>query len=364
MKIAILVDNIYIPYGLSRAVLNLANILTAYGINVHIASRHSIAGASIPFCVTSEIKIHDLGGDELPKSFLQKCRLNIKLLQNFCKLIKKEKFDIIISTRCIQNCFTPFYVRIAKTIGCEHGNYMYVPRLRRFIRRLCYPRLDAVVLLTHHDAAHYNFIPEKKRFVIPNSLSFTCDTPSNCENKRIIAMGRLDPQKGFDYLLQAAVKLKREIPDWHIDVFGNGDDEAMLKELARKLQVDDFVTFHPPTKEVVKELCNSGMYVMSSRFEGLPMVLIEAQECGLPIVSFDCPEGPSEVIHEGEDGFLVPLADTDALAEKIIALAKNQDMRKKFGQNAKINCQRFSPQNVGAMWQKLIDNLMNDKDKL
>ena len=95
MKIAILVDNIYIPYGLSRAVLNLSNILTAYGINVHIASRHSIAGASIPFCVTSEIKIHDLGGDELPKSFLQKCRLNIKLLQNFCKLIKKEKFDII-----------------------------------------------------------------------------------------------------------------------------------------------------------------------------------------------------------------------------------------------------------------------------
>ena len=108
-------------------ILNLSNILTAYGINVHIASRHSIAGASIPFCVTSEIKIHDLGGDELPKSFLQKCRLNIKLLQNFCKLIKKEKFDIIISTRCIQNCFTPFYVRIAKTIGCEHGNYMLLP---------------------------------------------------------------------------------------------------------------------------------------------------------------------------------------------------------------------------------------------
>ena len=170
-------------------------------------------------------------------------------------------------------------------------------------------------------------------------------------------MGRLDPQKGYDYLLHTAVKLKQEIPDWHLDIFGSGDDEEMLKELAKKLQVDDFVSFHPPTKEVAKELCNSGMYVMSSRFEGLPMVLLEAQECGLPIVSFDCPEGPSEVIHDGEDGFLVPLADTDALAEKIITLAKDQEMRKRFGQAAKINCQQFSPEKVGEMWLKLFSAL-------
>jgi glycosyltransferase involved in cell wall biosynthesis len=104
------------------------------------------------------------------------------------------------------------------------------------------------------------------------------------------------------------------------------------------------------------------MYVMSSRFEGLPMVLIEAQECGLPIVSFDCPEGPSEIIHNGEDGFLVPLADTDALAEKIITLAKNEEMRKEFGKNAKINCQRFSPEKVGKVWMDLINNLTADKE--
>lgn len=210
---------------------------------------------------------------------------------------------------------------------------------------------------------YISLLPEKKRFVIPNSLSFTCDTPSNCENKRIIALGRLDSQKGFDYLLQTAVKLKQAIPDWHIDIFGDGEDETMLKDLARKLQVNDFVTFNPPTKEVIKELCNSGMYVMSSRFEGLPMVLLEAQECGLPIVSFDCPEGPSEIIHEGEDGFLVPLADTDALAERIITLAKNEEMRKEFGRNAKINCKQFSPERVGEMWMDLINKLTADKDK-
>ncbi len=209
---------------------------------------------------------------------------------------------------------------------------------------------------------YISLLPEKKRFVIPNSLSFTCDTPSNCENKRIIALGRFSPEKGFDYLLQTAVKLKSEIPDWHIDIFGNGEDETMLKELAKKLQVDDFVTFNPPTKEVIKELCNSGMYVMSSRYEGFGLVLTEAQECGLPIVSFDCPEGPSGVIRDGEDGFLVPLADTDALAEKIITLAKNEEMRKEFGRNAKINCKQFSPERVGEMWMDLINKLTADKE--
>ena len=93
------------------------------------------------------------------------------------------------------------------------------------------------------------------------------------------------------------------------------------------------------------------------------MVLIEAQECGLPIVSFDCPEGPSEVIHEGEDGFLVPLADTDALAEKMILLAKNEEMRKRFGKAAKVNCQQFLPQKVGEMWMDLINKLTANRDK-
>ena len=288
----------------------------------------------------------------------------IKTFFRIRKLIKQQNFDVVFGLKDIPNAMMPFYVTDhAVKIGCEHTSFNAASMIGKILRRIFYPRLDAVVLLTHHDAAHYTFIQEKKRFVIPNSLSFTCDTPSNCESKRIIALGRIVPEKGFDYLLQTAVKLKREIPDWHIDIFGSGKDEAMLKELARKLQVDDFVTFHPPTKEVIKELCNSGMYVMSSRVEGLPMVLIEAQECGLPIVSFDCPEGPSEIIHEGEDGFLVPLADTDALAEKMILLAKNEEMRKRFGKAAKVNCQQFSPQKVGEMWMDLINKLTANKGK-
>ena len=361
MKIAIIVDDISVPYGLGRAVTNLAHILTSRNIEVHILSRFLKEGNTSIFLKTDKVIIHHLSAADTDNSFLNKLILQIRLFYTTHKLLIKENFSIVIGTRCIQNCFLPFYAFNCKTMGCEHGNYMYSSLLRRVIRRFCYPLLDATVLLTHHDAEHYTFVPKKKRFVIPNSLSFTCDTPSDCENKRIITLGRLDPQKGYDYLLQTAVKLKQEIPDWHIDIFGSGDDEEMLKDLAKKLKVDDFVSFHPPTKEVTKELCSSGMYVMSSRFEGLPMVLLEAQECGLPIVSFDCPEGPSEVIHDGEDGFLVPLADTDALAEKIITLAKDQEMRKRFGQTAKINCQQFSPEKVGEMWLDLIKKLTEKK---
>lgn len=93
------------------------------------------------------------------------------------------------------------------------------------------------------------------------------------------------------------------------------------------------------------------------------MVLLEAQECGLPIVSFDCPEGPAEVIHDGKDGFLVPPQDTAMLAEKIITLARNQDMRKQFGKTARINGQRFSTEKVGAMWMDLVNKITGMQEK-
>ena len=359
MKIAIVIADISLQAGTERAVCNLANIL-AEKHSVQIISICSCTNAKCQYSMNPDVDVAHLGMT-LDGNIFQKIRNRMVLISKLKKYALEQNIDVMIGARRIISFLFIFLSSRRKRIACEHYNYRQAPLLNKIARRLLYPRLDAVVLLTHHDAEHYTFVPEKKRFVIPNSLSFSCDTPSDCENKRIITLGRLDPVKGYDYLLQAAVKLKKEIPNWHIDIFGSGDDEEMLKELAKKLQVDDFVSFHPPTKEVTKELCNSGMYVMSSRFEGFGMVLIEAQECGLPIVSFDCPEGPSAVIHDGEDGFLVPLADTDALAEKIITLAKDQEMRKRFGQTAKINCQKFSPEKVGEMWLDLIKRLTEKK---
>ena len=361
MKIAIIAHDISRDAGTQRAVGNLANSL-AEKHQVSIISICGKPGDKSAFPLNPEIEILNLN-ISLNGNFIQKLSRRISIFFRLKEVLAQNKFDVVFAARRVI-CFTlAFFPGIYKKVACEHFNYDQAPLLNKIVRRLLYPRLDAVVLLTHHDAVHYDFLPERKRFVIPNTLSFVCNEPSSCEKKRIIALGRLTPQKGFDYLLKAAVKLKREVPDWHIDIFGTGGDELMLKELAKKLQVDDFVSFHPPTKEVTKELCSSGMYVMSSRYEGLPMVLLEAQECGLPIVSFDCPEGPSEVVHDGEDGFLVPLADTNALAEKIITLAKNQEMRKEFGRNAKINCQQFSPEKVGEMWMDLIHKLTVNKDK-
>jgi len=363
MKVAIIIADISLRAGTERAVCSLANNL-AKEYEVTIISICSKQEQQNSYELAPTVEIYHLN-TILTGNIVQKIYSRIRLILKLRKIVSDNKIDIIFSARRVMSFASLFLQKSCKKIACEHFNYNQAHWVSKLLRRVFYPKLDAVVLLTQRDAEKYKFVPENKRFVIPNSLSFNCDTPSNCTNKRIIALGRFTPQKGFDYLLQTAVKLKKEIPDWHIDIFGSGDDETMLKDLARKLQVDDFVTFNPPTKEVIKELCNSGMYVMSSRFEGLPMVLIEAQECGLPIVSFDCPEGPSEVIHEGKDGFLVPLADTDALAERIITLAKNEEMRKEFGRNAKINCKQFSPERVGEMWMDLIHKLtVNKENKL
>ena len=359
-----MIGTVYTPGGRVRVLANLSKILSDIGVEMHIICRQTKPGGSLPYQFDKRVIIHHLGlGQPEKMNLWQKIKFNIKTSLMIRDLVKQYKFDIVCGLNALPNSLLPFFVPNSKKVAYEHDCYEQASKVVRLLRKIFYPFLDAVVLLTDNNASYYNFIPKRKRFVIPNSLPFVCDTPSNCQNKRIITLGRLVQLKGYNYLLQAAVKLKQEIPDWHIDIYGSGNDEVMLKDLAKKLQVDDFVTFNPPTKEVSKELCNSGMFVLSSRSESFGMVLIEAQECGLPIVSFDCPEGPSEVVHDGEDGFLVPLADTDALAEKIITLAKDQEMRKRFGQAAKINCQQFSPEKVGEMWMDLIAQLTKKKKK-
>ena len=247
--------------------------------------------------------------------------------------------------------------RKVKKVACEHMSYEACPLISKKIRKFCYPRLSAIVLLTNADAKHYKFIEQSKLFVIPNSLSFIADEPAKLENKRIIAVGRLTEQKGFDILMSIAQIIKDEIPDWHIDIFGDGEDKSKLLELISEKKLESFVTINPPTKNIKEELLSSSLFVMTSRWEGLPMILLEAKACGLPIVSFDCPEGPADVIRDCEDGFLIECGDISALSEKIILLGKNQELRKQFGMMAKQSSNKYTASSIFIKWNDLFNSL-------
>jgi len=211
-------------------------------------------------------------------------------------------------------------------------------------------------LLTNNDAKHYKF--HKNAVVIPNSLSFIPKKQSLLENKIILAVGRLCYQKGFERLIEAIALIRKKCNGWQVKIIGNGEDKENLLKHIKETNLEQIITILPPTDKIENEYCNASIYVMSSRYEGLPMVLIEAKSYGVPIVSFNCPEGPSDIIRDGIDGFLVEKDNVKLLSEAILKLIENVELRKSFGNEAVKDIDRFKPACVGILWDKLFAGLI------
>lgn len=218
-------------------------------------------------------------------------------------------------------------------------------------------KFDELVVLTKEDATKWKHI--KQATVIPNSLPFYPDSYSKCEKKKIISVGRMAEQKGYDLLIESWKIVIRKHPDWHIHVYGNG--ECLDKYM--KCVIDSKLTnsFHieKPTSDIINKYLESSFYVMSSRFEGFGMVLIEAMACGLPCISFNCQSGPSEIISDQEDGILVENGNIKKLAEKICYLIENENVRKKMGEKARINITRYSSDIVMHQWKSFFESHKN-----
>lgn len=353
-NIAITIGDISRSAGTERAVTNLANMLAESGsYAVTVISLYSSDSSQCYYSINPEIDVVHLGFAR--SGMARRLIVYIKFIHSMNAIIRDKHIDVVLGTTHALNSLMLLMSREAKKIACEHMNYAACPKISGWIRKAVYPRLDAIVLLTEADSRHYDFIDSKKKWVIPNSLSFTCDNPSTLVSKRIIAIGRLARQKGFDLLIKAAVLMKKEIPDWHISIFGEGEEKSELLNLMTSFNLVDFMSIHAPIKEIQQELLSSSLFVMSSRYEGLPMVLLEAKACGLPIVSFNCPEGPAEVVRHGEDGLLVEPENIEKLAESIVSLAQNDVQLKAFGRKAFENAKMFSSQIVFDKWKALFD---------
>ena len=206
-------------------------------------------------------------------------------------------------------------------------------------------------------ALYFALRRSKTGFVISNPLSFYPEQSSNLESKTVIAVGKQSFQKGFDRLLQSWAQVQEKHPDWNLEIYGKYDASQRLDVLASELNIANSVQFFEPEKNIQAKYLASSIYVMSSRFEGFGMVLTEAMACGVPCVSFDCPCGPSDIIKNNEDGFLVPNGDVKAMATKIIALIENEELRKTMGQKAKVNVKRYLPEVICQQWDKLFKTL-------
>lgn len=220
-------------------------------------------------------------------------------------------------------------------------------------------RYDCVVLLTQEDKeTNWKYRKANPRVeVIPNPISFSTEEQSTLETKRIITVGRLSAQKNYQSLVQAYRKVAERHPDWVLEIYGEGEEKAQLQHLIERLRLTGNVHLQGYTSQVKEEMLGSSCFVLSSIYEGLPLVLIEAMECGLPIVSYACPCGPKDIIADGKDGFLVPVKNEAVLADRLCQVIEDETLRKRMGAAAKERAKDYDIAVIAARWMKLFREL-------
>lgn len=250
-------------------------------------------------------------------------------------------------------------VRIAQ----EHMNHgTHRPDVQRRIVET-YGSFAAVAVLTERDRAEYaRLLPGTRVVRIPNAVHSLDQVPSDHTAKIVAAAGRLFPQKGFDLLIPAWAKLVHEFPDWQLRIYGSGEKKAQLRALIEEHHLYNHVLLMGHTDRLDDELAKSSLYVLSSRFEGLPMVMIEAMAHALPVVSFDCPTGPADVLTHGVDGLLVPEQDPDALADALARLMGDRELRTEMGTAALLTAAAYGPDAVHPRWEALFTELTTATD--
>lgn len=276
--------------------------------------------------------------------------------------LKKNNIDVVIDVDILMAEISAKACSQTSTklISWDHFNYAYMQGTERKRNALNLIRKYAsqLVVLTKTDKQMYldnkEFAPH---FItqIYNPLPFEKNSPIVHKEHKVLALGRFAYQKGFDYLLRAWAIVEKKMPNWTLEIVGDdGKDEAGLNELKNQLGLEH-VSLQLATKNVNAKYEEASIYALSSRFEGFPMVLLEATSMSLPIVAFDCKTGPNEIITDGENGFLVEPGNIEQFAEKLLLLMNNDELKTEMGRNAYESSKRFCIDKIVEQWVELIE---------
>jgi glycosyltransferase involved in cell wall biosynthesis len=345
--------------GTERATVVIANELAARNYKVGIVC---LANKGKPFFETHpNIQLYYLYHEsDKQLSFVRNIFRGIKLRQ----LYKNEKPDIIIIVGSGHSFLNIPAARGITTITWEHFN---INVNRQFMhplsRKIATLYSDRIVTLTNQDAENY-----KKKFgvknviCIPNPITINNTNKSPLTEKRVLAIGRLTNQKGFDLLLDAWSQVENRNNGWKLRIIGSGRMLPLLLHKIRKYNLSDSIELIPSSDKIVTHFRESSIYVMSSRYEGLPLVLIEAMAMGLPIISFDCQTGPRDIIEDNLTGRLIPYLDVNRLAKELDNLMGDENKRKLLSENAIKRAENFELKVVADKWEKLFKKLKSPKE--
>lgn len=266
----------------------------------------------------------------------------LPLLKIDCKIIVEFHFAYDIHKNWLSNSCGKIKTELLGTLK----TWLMVHQSKKF---------DKVVCLTKADEKKWN---SNKVIQIYNPLTFVSEEISDCRSKIVVALGRMDYLKGFDYLIDCWSLLENKYPDWQLHIYGGGD-ASLYKKQSDTLGLKN-VHFKGLTNDVKSVYLGSSIFVMSSRTEGFPLAMCEAMTCGLPIVSFDCPSGPAELIADGVNGFLIDqVGDCDSMADKMSLLMDSFNLRCKMGKESKRMSVRLQEDAVMHQWINLFKQIMS-----
>lgn len=369
MKILYTIHSLYNPGGMERVLLNKVTYLTEklHWDVVVVTTDQKERPTFYPF--PKGVRMIDLGinySDDNGKGFFAKftgyMRRKCRHKRLLTELLKRERPDVVDCFYPGECAFVPGLKDGSKKVMELHQSKLFhhqynrtglmglADKVRARMDERLVRRFDKFVVLTEEDARMWGALPNI--VVIPNAAMPIATAPSDVSVKRVIAVGRLDYQKGFDRLIEAwsIVQQRPESNGWRLDIFGQGEWKEMLQGLIEMHGLQQSARINSPTTCIGEEYAKSAMLVMSSHYEGFPMVMVEAMAHALPVVSFDFKCGPRDIIDHGRNGLIVPDGDIPALAEAMLRLMADEKLRKEMSVNAKNVVNRYSEEKVMKKW--------------
>lgn len=312
------------------------------------------------------VRIVVLEGKKQSNSFFGKIKSVVHLSHEAKRIIIQNQSDILIGFGAY---FTTVSVLAAINTKCKVlGSERRAPSLMslrwKLISRWAYHKCDKVVFQLQGARDFYQRIPNKKVCIIPNAFISTWDyLPHIIERRKVICMAaaRLEYEKGFDIGIKAMSIVIRKHPEYKMEIFGAGDFKKMYGELIERLNLSDYIEYKGLSKEIINEIYDSSVFILPSRSEGIPNMLLEAMAAGLPCVASNCPPGgPQMLINDGENGLIVSVERHDILADAICRIIDDNNLSIRLSSNARKVKERFSPSVIGDKWIQCIQSLVDN----
>lgn len=387
MKLCFITSSISSIGGVQRVLTVLANELSKeYEVDIVLTARKSKTGKKSIYNLNENINIKVVP-ELYDRSLLRKIIKSInkktgifnkksseevlkevlypkKIQNNYINFINSNNYDVVIGVTAYFSMALGVVADKVKsrTMGWQHNSYeAYLKSKGRYIWNedvvfdKYIPKLDKYIVLNEHDSEMFKKERNIDTKVIYNPRSFKSDEKSKLDKKVFLAAGRFHYQKGFDLLIEAFSIFCKKNSEWNLVIVGDGEEKEKIEKLVTKYNLENRVSLDPFTNNIKEYFLNSSVLTLSSRWEGMPMIVLEALEMGIPIVSFDI-TAITPLVDNGKEGYIVKSYDVESFAEAMLKIANSKETLKEFSKNCIVKSKEFDMENIVAKWKEILNN--------